>query len=861
MNKPPEKIELLLLKLIKNCERESLSGDFAEMYGRIFKRKGIFYAILWYVIHIIKLIPSFMRNLLIRSLAMTGNYFKIAFRNIIRNKNYAFINLTGLALGMTCSIIILLYVKYELSYDSYHENYYRIHRVAAPFSAAISSAPLGPALQEEFPEIEETVRIYAPKIWKDRELVNANQKSFYTDRFFFADPSLFKIFTFTLIKGDPQTVLTDLNSVVITESTAIKYFGAADPIGRVITYENEIELTITGIIKDMPFNSHFRFDFVARLDNYYSKIDKDWENRWGNSAFVTYILLPPGFNTSVITERIPDVIKKHTGRENGDDYFIQSLEEIHLHSKLGKEIDKNGDIRKVRVFSAIAVLILVIACLNYINLATAQASIRAKEIGLRKVAGAKRLQLVRQFLGESVLISTLAFAAALLLVHLMLPLCRDHFEMYFDTGPLTNLNNMIVFLSITVLTGVFSGSFPAFILSSYNPGAALKNYVLRSVNRFTIRNFLVVFQLMISISLIICTWTIYQQNEFIENSEKGFDYEQIIVLQTGRMENVKSKVRVLEDEFRNIPGVLNVTASVRTPGRRPFWRNIRLVPSNREERENMSIQFLATDYDFIDTYKMKLLAGRDFSRLHPEDEETTYILNETAVKMFGFSTPDEAIGRQIIQSNRTGKIIGVVRDYHFVSMHTEIAPMIMNIFPENLYTVSVRINTDNITRTIDTMGKSWNTIYPDMPFDFFFLDEAYSDYYHSDIKTGRLISTFTFISIFITCLGLFGLISFSADRRKKEIGVRKVLGASVSMICRLMINDYFKWIIIANIISWPIAYYVTDIWLNNFAYSIDNSLSVYVSSGLLTLLLVILTIGFRSLKAAKESPVRSLRYE
>ncbi|MCP4723760.1 MAG: FtsX-like permease family protein [bacterium] len=861
MNKPPKILESILLKLIYNSDAESLPGDFEEMYLRISEGRGNISAILWYLVHIVKLIPPLIKNLTIRSGAMLKNYIKISVRNILRNKNYTFLNIAGLSLGMACSIIISLYVMFELSYDKYHENYKRIHRIAAPFSAAISSGPLGPALKEEIPEIEKFVRIYVPTIWSDQELVSSDEKSFYTDRFFFADPSLFEIFTFSFIKGDPSTVFSDPRSIVINESIAAKFFGKEDPIGKVIRYENELEFFVTGVIKDMPRNSHFKFDLVAPLTNNNLLGEPDWEKNWDNSAFVTYLLLPEGFNTSSLASRIPEIIKQRTGRQRGSDHFIQPLERIHLHSKLGKEIEVNGDIRNVQVFSAIALLILLIACLNYINLSTAQATVRSKEVGLRKVVGARRFQLITQFLGESVIISLLSFIAAICIASILLPVCIDLFDMNFDAVFLKDFSNIMILLIIAVITGIMAGCFPAFILSSFNPGSALKSGRSSSKNRFSVRNHLVVFQLVISVSLIICTWIIYQQNSFILNSELGFDEEQIVVLQTGRREDVKTRVRILEEEIRQNPGVVNVSASVRTPGRRPFWRNMALAEGSEEDRKSRSVQYLATDYGFIDTYKMEILAGRDFSREHPEDEGSTFILNETAIRLLGFCFPEEAIGRQVIQSRREGKIIGVVRDYHFVSMHTEIAPIVMNIYPNNLYTVSVKINTENISNTLGSLEKSWKKVLPDMPFKFFFLDEAYSSYYHSERKSGKLMSTFTVISILITCLGLFGLASFSADRRRKEIGVRKVLGASVPVICNLMIHDYLRWIVIANLIAWPIAYFTSNIWLQSFAYKINIGLMVFILSGLITFLIVIITIGYKSMKAAKENPVKSLRYE
>jgi len=860
-SKPPRTGERLLKRFLKEENRNHRIGDFEESFNYLLVNKNRLSALSWYWLQVIGSIPYFINNSIYWSCAMLKNYVTVALRNLRRYKTYSFINISGLALGMACCILISLYVQYELSYDNFHEKADQIYRLADPFSAAISSAPLPVALQKEIPEIRNFVRIYASKIWRDKELVSSTDKQFYTNRFFLADPSLFEIFTFPFIKGNPKTALSDLRSIVMTEEMAVKFFGDEEPLGKVLTFENRFDFIVTGVIKNIPSNAHFYFDFVAPLENNTDfNSNETWHTMWDNSAFVTYFLLPENYDVKQIEEKIPEIIEKNTGREYKSSHFLQPLQEIHLHSNLGKELEVNGDMRYVQVFTAVALLILIIACMNFINLATARSVKRSLEVGVRKVLGAHRSQLIRQFLGESLIISLLALGIALMLVWISLPFFNNILGTRFNYHPFGNVTNIIILCAVWTFTGLIAGSFPASILSTFKPVSVLKGKIFSKKRGFlSFRSSLVIFQYTIAIGLIVSTGIIINQLRYIQNAKLGFDKEQIAVIPVGRNSEAVSKVEILKNEIKKNVHVINVTASLRTPGRRPFWRNIRITDA--QEAEAFSIQSLPADHDFLKTYKMELLAGRDFSKERSLDNTSAFILNETAIRMLGLKSPEDAVGKRVNCDRREGEIIGVVEDYHFVSLHTQIAPMAISIQPGRFAEVSVRIATDEVPSALASFKKSWEQTIPDRPFDYYFLNEKFSGYYQSDMKVEKLITYFTLLSIFITCLGLLGLVSFTAEQRKKEIGIRKVLGSSLTGIMVLLIKDFVKWVFVASIISWPIAYLAMNKWLQSFAYRIDIGIWIFLISAVFTILIAFLTVSYQSVKAATANPVESLRYE
>ncbi len=799
---------------------------------------------------------------------MLKNYLKIALRNMVRHKGYSFINIAGLGVGMACCILIFLWLQHELSYDRFHENSDRIFRVIAGGQNAAKGTilplqgPLAPLLKKELPEVEKYVRIYAFKIFSGEKLVSHQHKHFYTNNFFMVDPSFFEVFSFPFIKGDPRTALSDLGSIVITEEMAKKYFRNDDPLGKTLSYENEFDFIVTGVVKNIPFNSHFKFDFVIPLENYQDiqALPNGLDN-WDNQAFVTYLLLNPNCDISSLEKKTAELVNQYT-RNDIFTFFLQSLTDIHLHSNLRDELGTNTDIRYVRIFAAIAFLVMLIACLNFINLSTARSIKRAKEVALRKVVGAKRTQIIRQFLGESVLISVLALAVALVLVELLLPSFRNLVGKPLELHLFFPLSLWFLLLAIVIFTGIFGGSFPAFVLSAFQPVSVFKAKIQKSRRSlFSLRRYLVVIQFAVSICLIICTGIIYKQIKYMQNAPLGFTREQVIVIPIGTGQETVSKAHILKDRFKQHNNVVAVTASSHTPGHRLWGRGIKLLDKPNPEWERLLIRSLWTDYDFIKTYKITLLAGRDFSSAYSSDKSSAFILNETAVRSLGWKTPEGALGNSIYFDEKIGNIIGVVRDFHFLSLHNAIEGTILHIRPERFYSLSLRVNTSNLPLTFSALKKIWEEILPNRPFEYVFLDEDFAKLYYSDRRVAELMGYFTFLSVFITCLGLFGLVAFSTEQRTKEIGIRKVLGATVSNIILLLTKEFTKWVLIANIIAWPIAYYAMHRWLQDFAYRTNIGIFTFIISALLTLMIALLTVSYQAVKAALANPIEALRYE
>ena len=800
---------------------------------------------------------------------MFKNYLKITLRNIIRHKGYAFINIAGLAVGMACTILISFYILDELSYDKYHEKSDRIYRLVQilkpgteyEYETIVQSALYAPLLLEEIPEVKNAARIYAPKIWGKSVLLSYKDKNFYTQQLIFTDASLFEMFSFPFANGNPDTVFPDPKSIVITEKAAEKYFGDEDPMGKIITYDTQHQFKVTGVLKNIPRHSHFTFDFAVPMESY-PVVKKERLEKWTNSAFPTYVQLPENCDVTELQEKIPALIESYRGKSTTTRFWFQPLTRIHLHSNFNDELGTNSDIRYVYIFIVAALFVLSIACMNFINLSTARSTLRAREVGIRKTVGANRTQLIKQFLFESIIICLIALAVALFLVRVFLPFFSEIFGEQVDFSFMSTYSYIAVLVIITLFTSVFSGSLPAFFLSSFNLISVLKGRFLTGKRgKSTLRKWLVVAQFTISIVLIICTGIIYDQLNYIQSSDLGFNKESVVVIPTRRDKDVISKAGILKSAFEKGSGVFNVTVSSQTPGIKLFGRRAQTEGDAGEKWK--SIKSIWVGHDFIKTYELYLLAGRSFSKEFGTDAEKAFILNETASKMFGFSSPENAIGKRINLNygRKIGTVIGVTGDFHFMSLHSKIEPIIMHINPGRFYYISARINSENVSATLDYLEKKWGEIIPQRPFDYFFLDRDYSKQYHSDQFVGTLLSYFSFIAILISCLGLFGLAAFMAEQRVREIGIRKVFGASVSNIVGLLLKEFSKGVIIANIIAWPAAYVVMDKWLRDFEYRVSIGFGIFVFSALLVLAIALLTVTFQAVKAAHTNPVEVLKYE
>ncbi len=800
---------------------------------------------------------------------MIKNYLKIAFRNLTRHKGYSFMNIAGLAIGMTCCLLLLLYVQDELGYDKYHEKADRIYRFVTDweskdqtFPNALSSAPMAPQLLSDFPDIKEAVRFM--QSFND-VLVTYGDKRFFEKRFFYADASVFDVFTFPLLTGNPETALADPFSVVITEEMAEKYFPDEDATGKILRVDNKNEFKITGVMQNVPFNSHFHFDFLASFSTVNSMQGAQILNSWTYNPFFTYVLLPKNYPTSELEAKFPQWVESFVGdtlQKMGWSWrpWLQPLTDIHLHP-LGNEIQRGSSINNVYIFSTIAFFILLIACINFMNLATARAAVRAKEVGLRKVIGANRLQLVKQFLGESLVFSFISLVIAVLLVDLLLPAFNNLTGKGIEIHYTENFALLAGFAVIALFVGLISGSYPAFFLSAFQPATVLKGVVKSGSKSFTLRRILVVTQFAISIFLIISTIVVVNQLLFMKNKDLGLNQEQVVVIPV-RENRVLQRFESVKSELLQNSSIRGAAWANRPPGTGASGSSVRLESSDSNKMKSM--KFLLVDHDFLNTLEIEIAAGRGFSREFSTDANEAFVINEQAVADLGFSKPGEAIGERIIWAgHKTGTIVGVVKNFHFQPLRVFMQPLVMHISPEGLQTLLVRISPNNIPATLDFLRTKWSEFAPNWPFVYSFLDEDFNKLYGVEERFGKIFGNFTFLAIFIASLGLFGLASFTAERRTKEIGIRKILGASAAKIMVMLSGEFTTLVLLANLIAWPVAYYFMDQWLQGFSFRINlvSHLWAFAAAGFLALFIALLTVSYQAIRASLANPVEALRYE
>ncbi len=757
---------------------------------------------------------------------MLRNFIKIAYRNLLMYRGYSFINISGLALGVACFILIILFIQDEWSYDRYHKNANRVYRIESidtldlkAVGNARMQAPIAPALMKDFPEVLATVRLWP----KRNVLINTGDKKFYEDRLFYADPSIFDIFTFPLIKGDPQVALATPNSIVITETVAEKYFGDEDPIGKVVTIDNKMEYHVTGVLNDIHRNSHFRFEFLIPFSNAVHLFGNA-VNEWNRvSAFYIYLLLQPNYSPIALEKKLSDFNKRYMAQKQA--FYLKPLTSIHLHSHLPSELEPNSDIRYIYIFSAVALLILLIACINFMNLATAQSTRRAKEVGMRKVVGAYRWQLIGQLLSEAILLSFIALLLAVLLVELFLPTFND----MVDKNLTVDYSNILVLLGfggVALFVGMLAGSYPAFFLSAFRPVYILKRATSTGSKSAMLRKGLVVFQFAISVALIASTLIIYNQMNYIRKKNPGFKKEQLLVI-TLNDPALQSKSELVKRELLQIPGVIAVTTSRGRPGKEGMATEFKVEGLEKP----MWMNALGIDYDFVETYEMKMAVGRNFSEDFVTDREAAFLVNETAVTAFRWTDP---IRKKLEWFGVAGEVIGVIRDFHFKSLHEKVEPLILYVEskPSEL---TLRIHTDDIASTLASLKKKWDQLSPAYPFNYFFLDEDFDRLYRAEDKLGKIFGYFTILAIFIASLGLFGLAAFTTAQRTKEVGIHKVMGASAARIVLLITKDFAVLVFIAISLGTPIAYYGMNRWLQDFAYRIEVGFDTFLLTGSVTL--------------------------
>jgi putative ABC transport system permease protein len=800
---------------------------------------------------------------------MFKNYLKVGFRNIVKQKVYSFITVAGLVVGITCCLLIVLYVKQELSYDNFFPNadkIYRIgHEVIRPQRTSISVStptPVAPALFEEYPEIEHITRIY----FDSHVLFEYGTKRIYEENVIYADPDFFAVFPFKFIKGYPSHSLDTPQSMVITASMAKKYFGDEDPVGKVFRVNKQYNFMVSGVVEDVPLNSHYHFDFVI---SFLAKNEQNfglWLNLWtGVTTLYTYAVLPQNLDIVEFQGRIEDIITRHAGKRPDVErkLFIQPLESIHLHSHFEDEIEANNFVSNLLILSTIAFLILVIACINYMNLATAQSARRAREVGMRKVLGAQRFQLIGQFIGESILLTLISLSISLGMVELLIPAFSSLVgkPVVFDYGQ--NLWFLAAFFLMTLFVGILSSLYPALFLSRHQPIKALKSMresITTSFGQLFFKRSLVVIQFVVSILLIICTLVIAQQLRYMKNSQLGFDKEYMLVVPI-QSDSGRKQYKTIKNDLLALPGVIGATACFRAP----ISGNVIMTygrPEGASKEQSFLVYHNFVDMDYVDNYRIEMVAGRKFSREYSSDLKEAFIINEATVRKSGFVSAEEAIGKRFKTGmGLQGVIIGVMKDFHISSFHHEIEPMLLSYDPEYFWEMSIKIKSTDIPKSIAAIESTFKKFIPEYPFDYSFLDEDIQSLYNSEEQTNKIIRMFSLIAILIACMGLFGLANFAAEKRTKEIGIRKVMGATASNIILLLSTEFTKWILLANILAWPLAYYAMHRWLQGFAYRTSIGILPFFLGALVASVIALITVSYQAVKSALANPMESLRYE
>ena len=804
---------------------------------------------------------------------MIKNYLKIAVRNLLKFKAYSFINISGLAIGIAACMMILLYIRDELSYDRFNkkaDQIYRVHtyaKIAGNVSdLAVSPPPLGATLVHDYPEVIQYTRLMPNRTM----LIKYKDNVFNEENFYWADSTVFDVFTIPFIEGDPNTALTQPHTVVLTEKLAKKYFGKEDPMDKIMNFEDGTPYTVKGVVKNCPANAHFHYDIFASI----ASLGLSDTPFWISNNFHTYIVLKKGVPGSQLEAKLPDFARKYAGPQlrelfgasyddllksgNIYEFRMQPLTDIHLNSHLDYELEPNSDIKYIYIFSIIALFLLLIACINFMNLSTARSAIRSKEVGIRKVLGSNKSQLIKQFLAESVLMTAIAVVAAIALVEIFLPAFNSLAGKDLTTSYFSNFYVIPVLIAVTLVVGLIAGSYPAFFLSSFKPVTVLKGK-LNGVSGSWLRSGLVVFQFAISIILFIGTFIIYGQLKYVQEKNLGFDREHVLVLT--RAWALEKHNNTFKTELAGNTHIISSSFSDNLPGR-IFGQTV-FKPEGSDSPQQYVLAIMSTDDDFAKTLKLQLADGRYFSPDYPSDS-LAIILNETAVKLMGIKDP---VGKRLILPGRTPEnnvpynIVGVLKDFNFESLHQKIRPLAIVLNRGLTSYLPIRIKAADVAGSVSFIKSEWKKFVPDKPFEYFFLNDDFNKLYQSEQKTGEIFTVFSVMAIFIACLGLFGLAAFTAERRTKEIGIRKVLGASIAGIVILLSKEFTKWVLIANLIAWPLAYYFMNSWLENFAYRITPGPAIFLYSAVIALFIALVTVSFQAVKVAVANPVNALRSE
>jgi putative ABC transport system permease protein len=874
---PPEWPLKLLRYLLKEEYLEEIEGDMEEVFLDDVNHYSIRKARRLYTWEVLKLLrPVLLKNFKpapsFNSSAMYKNYFKVAYRNLIKKKAYSFINIFGLGLGIACCVLIFMFVRDEMSYDNYHAKGERIYRVThgqmekdgtTPYPFWVwGNAPIGPALKSDFPEIDKVVQFSG----RSDILLTYGDKKYQEDGVFFMDSTVFDVFSWKLLKGNPKTALAAPYSIVLTETTARKYFGSEDPIGKTLKgsesagRSNRGDYTVTGVMQDVPLNSHFRFNALLSMSTFRNSIPDIFE-MWGYVDFYTYFLVNDKFDEAAFKRKIPAFIKRQTKEpESKYTIVIEPLKDVYLRTTAERQPGETGSLSNIYVFSIIAVFILVVAMINFMNLATARSLERGKEVGIRKSIGADRGSLISQFLGESFIIVFLSTALATLIILFALPYMADFTGKELNIASFLTWQTISISVALMLAIGILSGSYPALVLSGFNPVMILKGIHRTNMGGANLRKGLVVFQFSLSIALIAGTIIVYSQMNHLLDRDLGFDQEQMLVLDYNYDEEVNYKSEVLKAELQKDPSVHSVAFARSVPG--SYYPHAGTeIETPDGELKMMGQPIFQVGIDFVTHFGLELIAGRSYSRDHPSDSSQALIVNAAAAQQYGYTNPAAIVGKKFKQWGREGLVIGVVKDFNYTSLHKNIEPLTMPFVAYNSRYLSIKIKSENLSETIRHVEDVWKRVVPHRPFLYSFLDDDFNRQYKADFIFRRLFTTFSCLAIFIACLGLLGLATYTAQQRTKEIGIRKVLGADVTNIVALLSKDFIVLVFIAIIIATPVSWYTMTKWLDGFAYKMEIQAWVFILAGCIAISIALFTTSFQSLKSAFMNPVSSLKSE
>jgi putative ABC transport system permease protein len=850
---PPRFCEKLLCRFLHESERRALMGDYEELFLDLANKRGRGIAVLWFWMQILIALLSSISHKILWGFIMAWNYLKIALRNLRKYKGHTFINIASLFIGLTCCLLIFLYIRYELSYDKHHEYADDIYRINSEISIerrgsyinATSPGLLAPALLSDIPEVANAARIV-----NDEKLITIGTQCFCEKKFFYADPEILDIFTFPLLNGDAASALNAPNTVLLTEKKAQKYFGKENPLGKILIVDNK-DFIITGILKDIPQNSHFTFDFLASMRTVGQNMF-----RWNSTNFLrTYIRLKKGTDPEPVEAKLPALLEKYM-EDPFWTFHFQPVTGIHLQGNISHEWEVNSHIGYIYIFTATACIILLIACFNYINLSTARASIRMKEIGVRKVAGAGRNQLIRQFMGETLILAFAALLLAVLCAKIIMPWFSllVHRELVFK--PLTEMKTILGMAVLMMLIGILSGLYPALYLSRIQPVESLKGRK-SSRNVTPLRHILVVGQFVISIALIFSTFVVHRQLAFVKHGDLGFAKDNILHVDI-TAPDLQNAYEPLVHALKQHPNITGLAFSSHLPNDvTSHTGGMRWEGFTGEEMSSFYEAFI--DASFLDVYGIQIVQGRNFSQSIPSDLDQAYIINETAAKLIGWENP---IGRRFGYGSN-GVVIGVVKDFHHQSYHQRIQPVVfMFLGPDRSYRrerLSIQVKSENISETLAFIKDQVEAF--GQPFQYAFFDDDIAKMYDAESQMELVFKVFACLSIIIASLGLFGLATYMAEQRRKEIGIRKVTGASEIRIVAILSKGFVRWVIVASLLAWPFAYFLMNQWLQTFIYRTSLNVWMFILSGLAALVIALLTISFQTIKAARANPIDSLRYE